>query len=96
MNKYREEEESLQKEMHKELKKRLADFFEQRGPEDKITFSEGELSELFQLEGKQRGEMTACLDELEAEGRLVRNGKGKYRMPDTSSCKMLLIRSSCS
>ena len=85
MNKYREEEESLQKEMHKELKKRLEDFFEQRGPEDKITFSEGELSELFQLEGKQRGEMTACLDELESEGRLVRNGKGKYRMPDTSS-----------
>lgn len=49
--------------------------------------NEPEIAEALGISGAEAGEMVACLDELEAEGAIVQNRRGRYRQPEPDSVK---------
>ena len=49
--------------------------------------NEPEIAEALGINGAETGEMAACLDELEAQGIIVQNRRGRYRQPEPDSIK---------
>ena len=49
--------------------------------------NESEIAEALGINGAETGEMAACLDELEAQGIIVQNRRGRYRQPEPDSIK---------
>ncbi len=49
--------------------------------------NEPEIAEALGISGAEAGEMVACLDELEAQGAIVQNRRGRYRQPEPDSIK---------
>ena len=49
--------------------------------------NESEIAEALGISGAETGEMVTCLDELEAQGIIVQNRRGRYRQPEPDSIK---------
>ena len=49
--------------------------------------NEAEIAEALGISGAEAGEMVTCLDELESEGAVVQNRRGRYRQPEPDSVK---------
>ena len=49
--------------------------------------NESEIAEALGISGAEIGEMVTCLDELEAQGIIVQNRRGRYRQPEPDSIK---------
>jgi ribonuclease R len=82
LNKYRNEENIITEERHEEIKEHILDLLKNG---EKRKLSEEEIVLSISAEGREIGETVSCLDELESEGKIVRNKKGKYRIPEAGT-----------
>lgn len=84
-NKYKNHINAVTPERHEEIKKQISDLMEHGTESGQRSFSEAELALELGLEGRERGEMASCLDELSDSGSVIKNRKGKYRRPEPDS-----------
>ncbi len=95
--KYKNENSMITPERHEEIKNQIIELLE-HGIEQKQddtqerrcsrrALNEPEIAEALGISGAEAGEMVACLDELEAQGIIVQNRRGRYRQPEPDSIK---------
>lgn len=84
-NKYINENSMVTPERHDEIKQQIKYLLENPEDRSRRALKEEEIAEALGISGFEAGEMMSCLDELESEAAIIRNKKGKYRLPEEGS-----------
>lgn len=84
-NKYKNENSIVSQERHDEIKQQIMQLLE--NPVDKAhrALGEDEIAVALGISGYEAGEMMTCIDELVNVADIIRNRKGKYRIPEEGS-----------
>lgn len=84
-NKYKNENSIVSQERHDEIKQQIMQLLENPADKAHRALGEDEIAAALGISGYEAGEMMTCIDELVNVADIIRNRKGKYRIPEEGS-----------